>query len=150
MHTCTRHALPKERHENTFQKARDLLSQWQVERTTGRRYLIAQCFRPAQRVYEDFVDHWEDELPEHKRAQRYRWLPCVMELLTQGPQSPFKDASGACFVYGRVKTEGKAAPDLHFRVVLRKSGNEWFVKTFHWQNYAVVKKVTGEKNAMRC
>jgi hypothetical protein len=99
--------------------AQEFIERWESE-STGRPYVMVSCFGlPRRKVFlKPGFRHMREQRNILDVARRFRFLPCVKELLIESTEEPIPTRDG------NLMLEGKAPTKEIFRVILGKGDNE--------------------------
>lgn len=79
------------------------IEEWQSETPEPHRYVEVKCFgKPYQKVFINAaLIHTEQKKNPYNLARRYRFLPCVKDLLVNSEETPLHTQDGNLFLVGK-------------------------------------------------
>jgi hypothetical protein len=106
--------ITSRRPEKVMPAAYEFIRVWQAECSGSHPHVLVKCFgEPRIKVYiEPGLRHVDEKRYVPNIARRYRFLPCVKELLTESEERPVSTKDG------NLMLEGKAPTKERFKVVI--------------------------------
>ncbi len=97
--------IPPERVERVISAAHEYIGKWQASLPGPNPYVQVKCFGvPPQRVYINNAFRYIDTKSPGDIARRYRFLPCVEELLRESTDPPTLGRRGNLMLEGQALT----------------------------------------------
>lgn len=127
MYKCLTYPYPigSKRPDKVMPAAQRFIEQWESE-STGRPHVMVRCFgEPLRKVYiKPGFRHMRQQRNILDIARRFRFLPCVKELLVESTEEPADTRDG------NLMLEGKAPTKELFRVILGRGEPECGQETY--------------------
>jgi hypothetical protein len=117
--------ITSKRPEKVMPSANRFLREWEAESSKSRPHVTVKCFgEPAKVFIGPGFRHIRKERHILDVARRFRFLPCVKELLTESEERPVPTRDGNLMLEGRAPTKER------FRVIIGKGEIEEGIETY--------------------
>jgi hypothetical protein len=94
--------IPPQRVNTVISWGYEFIDQWRAESMGPNPYVEVRCFgNPSQRVYINNAFRYIEEKAPEDIARRYRFLPCVRELLKESSDPPTAGRRGNLLLEGQ-------------------------------------------------